>query len=458
MNVFNILDNGADASGNALSTDAIRKAVDECAENGGEVVVPVGTFLTGDILLRDNVTLHLLTGAKLLGSRNPADYFNYRKYVALAAEDISDAPWSREAAGETDTSVRSHVVISGSRWNNALIRAFNAKNIAVIGDEGSVIDGNDVYDEYGEEYYRGPHGMTFFGCENVKLHGYTIRNTGNWAHNIHDCTNVSFDSITVLAGHDGIHLCNNENVVIKNSGFYTGDDSIAGFANANVLVANCKVNSACSAFRFGGTNVLVRDCHIFAPARYCFRGVMSPEDKKNSTPSFTREQAEAKGLRTNMLSLFTYYSDFSLKIPEKPGNVVIRDCKIEGADRFLHFNYSGNELWQANRPLTGITFENIEATDISMPLTAYGDKNDKITVKLKNVSVKIRKGSEMTAFMHLCNYDELKVDGLHLEGFEGDALVRSWSPDDSADIKNVSGDVPSVLVKAADKPFYAKPI
>lgn len=41
-------------------------------------MIPRGTFMSGDIRLRDHVTLRLLSGAVLLGSRDPMDYFNHR--------------------------------------------------------------------------------------------------------------------------------------------------------------------------------------------------------------------------------------------------------------------------------------------------------------------------------------------------------------------------------------------
>lgn len=459
MQSYNILAYGADHTGVSLSTDALQTAIEVCAASGGgEVIIPEGTFLTGDVLLRDNVTLHLLSGASLIGSRDPMEYFHYRKLYELPSDDISDEPWTRQSIGESDKHIKSRIRTPGARWNNAIIRGLYAKNIAVIGDEGSVIDGNNTYDEFGEENYRGPHGMTFFGCEGVTLSGYTIKNTGNWAHNVNNTRNVTVDGITALAGHDGIHMSMCENITIKNSGFYTGDDCIAGFANVNVLVTDCELNSACSAFRFGGTNMVARNCHIFAPARYCFRGGMSKEDKAASTPSVSGADAEAKGLRTNMLSAFTYYSDYSLIINEEPGNIIIRDCKIEMADRFLHYNYSGNERWQANRPLASITFENIDAKDISMPLNAYGDTNTKVALKLKNISISVREGAELQALVHACNYDRIEIDGLHLEGFKGDTLVRTWSPDDKTEINNVSGDVPTDTVKEATEPFFAKAI
>ena len=58
-----ILDYGARPDG-TLSTGTIQLAVDACFRaGGGTVEVPEGTFLTGGIRLRSNITLLLRKGA-----------------------------------------------------------------------------------------------------------------------------------------------------------------------------------------------------------------------------------------------------------------------------------------------------------------------------------------------------------------------------------------------------------
>lgn len=90
------------------------------------------------------------------------------------------------------------------------------------------------------------------------------------------------------------------------------------------------------------------------------RGSLSLEEKISG--------AEAhRPHRVNMLSVFTYYADFSVEIPEQPGNIVITDCTVENVDRFLHYNFSGNERWQAHRPLASVRFSGINATGIGLP-------------------------------------------------------------------------------------------
>ena len=445
--IVSICDFGAERN-HELQTVKIQNAIDYCFnQGGGEVQVPEGVFLTGGIRLRSNVTLHLLKNAVLKGSKNPEDYFGYLndKTEPLATELVTDAPWKRTEYDEVKD--YRFMRIPGSRWNNALIRAINAENIAIIGDEGAVLDGSDCYDELGEEYYRGPHCINLFYCKNIRLQGYTIKDSANWATAAFYCDNITADGITVLAGHDGIHITVCNNVKITDCKFYTGDDCVAGFANTNVLVKGCELNSACNAMRFGGTNVFVEKCHIYGPCKYLFRGSLSVEEKKNGI------KPSVEGHRNNMLSVFTYYSDFSVDIEHRPGNIVISDCAIEIADRFLYYNYSGSEIWQQNRPLDSITFENINATGIIMPFVAYGDAENKVTVRLKNAKVGFRDKSAKYCFMHACNYDRISFNNVAVENYGGDSLITVWSKG-KIECENVKcGIHEDKLVKDADFTF-----
>lgn len=239
---------------------------------------------------------------------------------------------------------------------------------------------------------------------NVTFRGYTIQNTGNWAHNVFDSEQISMENVTVLAGHDGIHCTSCQNIEIRNSEFYTGDDCIAGFGNINTFVEGCVCNTACSGLRFGGTNALIRDCKFFGPAKYFFRGSLSLEEKRDGAQAHRPH-------RINMLSMFTYYADFSVDIPQQPGNIVITDCTADNVDRFLHYNFSGNERWQSHRPLESIKFQNIRARQIGMPLTAYGSKECPLQLTMKDMDVAFRENVTNTAFLHVAHiFQQQPVD------------------------------------------------
>ena len=64
---------GAAGDGVKDCTEAIRRAIDACAQaGGGHVVAPAGVFMTGPIRLKSNVNLLLAGGATLRFLRDPA--------------------------------------------------------------------------------------------------------------------------------------------------------------------------------------------------------------------------------------------------------------------------------------------------------------------------------------------------------------------------------------------------
>jgi polygalacturonase len=63
---FSILDYRAVPDGMTLNTEAMNAAIEAChGHGGGTVLVPDGFWLTGPIVLKSNVNLHLADGAVL---------------------------------------------------------------------------------------------------------------------------------------------------------------------------------------------------------------------------------------------------------------------------------------------------------------------------------------------------------------------------------------------------------
>ena len=78
--MYSISDFGAVGDGMTLCTHAVQEAIDACANSGGEVVVPPGSYVIGTIRMRSNVILRLMfrrtTTAAVSGSR--ADHGQHR--------------------------------------------------------------------------------------------------------------------------------------------------------------------------------------------------------------------------------------------------------------------------------------------------------------------------------------------------------------------------------------------
>ena len=405
MKTYSILDYGAVVS-DLLQTKAIQAAIDDCfCEGGGEVVIPAGIYRTGGLRLRSNVTLHLLSGAVLEGSSNPDDYTAWREDRLEPVAGIPDTePTKSRSATRT------------SRWNNALIRAFDAHDIAIIGDENSVINGMNCYDPSGEENYRGPHGINMWDCERVRLSGYTLRNTGNWAHAIFRTKDLDVRNVTVQGGHDGIDIFLCDGVIIEDCKFWTGDDSLAGFGSRNVVMRRCVLNSSCSAVRFGGTDVLIEECENGGEPRFGFRGSLSDFEKSHSAYTGAKN-------RRRTLNAFLYYCDNRFgKLPYEPGRITIRNCDFDGVYDLFKMTF-GEHIWCCGEPLRSITFENCRLKNLKLPSCIHGDSERPIELRLKNVELSACEGIESQVFIDAEYYSLIELSDVKLKGYTSPKLV-----------------------------------
>ena len=429
------------------ATAALQKAFDDCfLAGGGTVTVEKGEYAVGGLRLRSNTTLLLKSGAVLKASRNSDDYdiLSGDKVEPVPSEDFAPGVvWVTPRLRKTND----HILKCASRWNNAVIRILRARNVRIIGEPGSVIDGCDSYDPVGEEHFRGVHGISVHDSADCVFRGDTIRNTGNWAHNVWRSSDLFFEELTILGGHDGIHFSTCDRVKIALCLMKTGDDCVAGFDNEDVSVRGCNFNTACSAFRFGGRRVLIEDCRAWGPGEYPIRNSLPKADRVSGSHG-----KPGAGWRT-LLALFTYYSDFTIKVRHDPGEITVRNCRVENAQRFLHYNFSGNETWQKNRPLRSIRFENVEATGLALSLCAYGDAESKLSLALKGCRLSFAKPQrELVRAAHV---ESLSLDCVSVEGVEG-PCVRSWGDVAAPVVHGLGGVEPKVV--DADAPFRVNPI
>jgi hypothetical protein len=209
-----------------LMTKVIQQAIDSCAANGGGIVhFQAGTYLSGGIHLKSNVTLWLEKNTILQGSSTYSDY-----------------------------------------TNDAFIFGENLSSISIRGE--GTIDGVDCFNPEGEEGFRGPHCIRLINCRNISLEGFTIKNSANWAINCRYCSKGKVSKVSIRGGHDGLHtrFCNN--FVVSGCDFRTGDDAFAGNDNRDFEVTDCKINTSCNAFRFGCYNFTVNRCKLWGPGEF----------------------------------------------------------------------------------------------------------------------------------------------------------------------------------------------
>ena len=265
MKEFDIRPHGAVGDGRSLNTTAIQKTIDECAANGGgRVVVAGGTFVTGTVLLKSGVELHVEENSALMGS---PDWRDWKDQPDARHIDTWFCPRHRSAA---------------------LLFADEAEDIAITGP--GTIHGNgmafvekDPESESGQLRRRlgldksPPRLILFAGCRRVKVSGVNIRYPpAGWSFWVHDCDDVDFDHVKIAVdvdfpNADGIHVNCSRDVRISDCDIETGDDCIIVRANSaslrenrpceRVSVSRCRLRSYSSAIRVGWVNDgVIRDC------------------------------------------------------------------------------------------------------------------------------------------------------------------------------------------------------
>lgn len=308
-----------------LDTEYIQEALDQCKNWGGEVILGPGTWNIASIRLYSDTTLRLKSGCHLRGSTDYSDYkdWGFESTLAYLKSPEIVRLWQLP-----------------KDYVKAMITAVDAENIAVIGELGSSISGQDCRNPDGEEGFRGPMGMVFCRCQRITLRGYTFTRCGNWAHQIDSCNDVLIDDVHVLGGHDGVDLHHSKNIRIENCDFRTGDDCVAGYDSENILVRHSYFNTSCNCFRIGAKNLQVEGCRFWGPGEY---------------------PHQISG-RHNTLFAFNYYS-FDYDRCQESANWRISDCVFEDIDCIMHLNH-GNCWDQDGSPLRDVTMENCTMTGI----------------------------------------------------------------------------------------------
>ncbi len=129
---------------------------------------------------------------------------------------------------------------------------------------------------------------------------------------------------------------------------------------------------------------------------------------------------------------------------------------IDMADRGPHGSFSGNETRQKNHPIESITFRNITATGISVPINACGSADVPLKPAIENTAISIREGAGLQALIHAAHFDTIRLCGVRISAFRGECLVRTRTDGNIIAKDADAGGAP--IAKPAGEAFFARPI
>jgi polygalacturonase len=386
--VWNVKEYGALDDGKTINTEAIQKAIDDCNKaGGGTVAIDGGTFVSGTLLLKSNVTLNVTENTVLLGSINPNDYPVVDPFIDATGQFRGQC-----FIGALDVE---NVAITGKGTINGQGEMFTPgnvkKTIEKLGieikepDFSNLIAKDSKYVNNNIRYSNRPFLIRLVRSKNVKLVDIHLRQPAAWTVHLFQCDGFEIDGIDIHShanqNNDAIDIDSSTNGVIKNATIDSGDDAICFKSTSpeptsNIEVYDCKIKSHWGAIKFGTEsmgdfkNITIRDCFIH----------------------------DTRGGGIKMLSVDGANID----------NVLIENIKMENVEMPIFIRLGERGLTYRGVPkkpvgsINNVTIRNIKATVSELselrltPTTGFfftGTPNHKIShIKFENIKVSLPGG------------------------------------------------------------------
>jgi len=283
-----ITDFGAKGDGMTLCTNAFRDAINSLSQRGGgRVVVPAGVWLTGPIVMKSNIDLHLEMGAIVQFSPDTTLYPMTEVIFEGMKAHKRLSPLSGTGLKNIAITGRGIFDGNGDFWRplkKYKVTDDQWKNIttAQAGDESK---NGTMWTPSGDRGYTRPNFLFLDRCEKIMLEDVTFKNSPAW--NLHPlmCTDITLDNVKVLSpeyaqNSDGLDLESCKNVIVKDCTFDVGDDGICiksgrdeegrkrGMPTENVIVERCTVYGGHGGFVIGSEmsggarNIYVHNCQF----------------------------------------------------------------------------------------------------------------------------------------------------------------------------------------------------
>lgn len=307
---INIVKQGAIPDGNTLNTTAINATIDVLSKKGGGVVlVPAGLWLTGPIIIKSNINLHLTTGATLLFTKDFDQYPLVKANWEGLPQMRNQSPLS--ATNATNIAITGKGIIDGNgdawrmvkkdklnetQWKKLVAsggllsedkktwypseKSFKGSKITNPGAISAEKD--DAYYQSVKDFLR-PNLLLLTSCKYILLEGVTFQNSPAWCLHPLMSEHLTVRNITVknpwyAQNGDGIDIESCKNVLIENSIFDVGDDALCiksgrdaegrkrAMPTQNVIIRGCTVYSSHGGFVIGSEmsggakNIYVSNC------------------------------------------------------------------------------------------------------------------------------------------------------------------------------------------------------
>ena len=272
-------------------------------------MVPAGLWLTGPIVLKSNINLHLATGSTLLFSEDHSQYPLVKANWEGIPQMRNQSPVSATNAVNVGITGSGIIDGNGDSWRAVKKDKMTESQWAKLLSSGGVTsedkktwypsessmkgskmsnpgaispDKDEAFYNSVKDFLR-PNLLLFTSCNKVLLEGVTFQNSPAWCLHPLMCENITVRNVRVknpwyAQNGDGIDAESCNNVLIENSVFDVGDDALCmksgrdtegrkrGMPIENVIIRGCTVYAAHGGFVIGSEmsggarNIYVNNC------------------------------------------------------------------------------------------------------------------------------------------------------------------------------------------------------
>ncbi len=466
---FNILSYGAIEGGKKLNSKSINDAINTCnAKGGGVVLIPNGTWLTGPIVLKSNVNLHLNPSASLQFTEDKNEYKlilgDYEGHpsprnespifgkdltnVAITGEGTIDGHgdvWRAIKKGKMSTAEWESLTAKGGVLSENKSTWYPSESYARGAAEKDAIvlqPGKTLKDYEGMKDFFRPNLIVLNNCKKVLLQNTTFKNSPAWCLHILLCTDLTVQGVHVdnpwnAQNGDALDIESCKNVLVENSTFNAGDDGICvksgrdadgrkrGIATENMVVRNCVVYRAHGGFVIGSEmsggakNIYVYNCKfIGTDIGLRFK---TTRGRGGVVENIFIKDLSMKNIAHEAILFDMYYAVKAKKketMPVTEGTPLFKDFYVnnvtcDGAERALLI-----------RGLPEMSIKGIHLENITLNTRKGLEIIEADGISLKNVTVNCE---ETNPLVHLDNGSNISIDNLKygsntslLFGIEGD--------------------------------------
>jgi polygalacturonase len=301
---------GAKPDGHTLNTKAINESIEACSKKGGGVVlIPSGLWITGPVVMKSNVNLHLKEAATLLFTTDKSQYtitegFYEGKSAARNQSPISGIDLENVAItgkgivdGNGDVWRAVHKTqLTESQWKEKIASggvlkddgktwypSEQFKKASVENKSMLLTAGKTPKDFEDMKDFLRPNLIVFNNCKKVLLEGVTFQNSAAWCIHPLMCQDLTIRNVRVknpeyAHNGDGMDIESCKNFLIEGCTLDVGDDAICiksgkdeegrkrGIPTENGVIRNNTVYNGHGGFVVGSEmsggarNIFVQNC------------------------------------------------------------------------------------------------------------------------------------------------------------------------------------------------------